>query len=74
MAVDLLTSLMNLNGGVGVPQGQPLIQGENPLTSIEGLPPGTVPSATPAPNLAANPVNQVTSLEELLFGTGGFNG
>ena len=74
MAVDLLSSLMNMNTGVAVPAGQPIIQGENPLVSLEGLPPATVPAATPAPDLAANPTKQVKSLEEMLFGLGGFNG
>ena len=74
MAVDLLQSLMNMNTGVAVPQGQPLLQGENPLTSLQGLPAGTIPSATPAPNISANPTKQVKSLEEMLFGLGGFNG
>lgn len=72
MATDLLQSLMNMNSGVAVPQGQPMMQGENPLTALQGLPPGVIPSATPAPMQAANPTNQVKSLEEMLFGIGGF--
>jgi len=68
MAVDLLQSLMNLNAGVAAPQGQPLVQGENPLVGLAGLPPGTIPASTPAPDQAANPTQQVTSMEELIFG------
>ncbi len=74
MAVDLLQSLMNMNTGVAVPQGQPILQGENPLTNLQGLPAGTTPAATPAPHRSANPTKQVTSLEEMLFGLGGPNG
>ena len=74
MAVDLLQSLMNMNTGVAVPQGQSLLQGENPLTSLQGLPAGTTPAATPAPHTSANPSKQVKSLEEMLFGLGGPNG
>ena len=67
---DLLTSLMNMNGGVAQPQGMPMQQGQNPMTGLEGLPPATVPAATPPPDLTANlsPGKQVQSLEELLFG------
>ncbi len=74
MSIDLFTSLMNMNTGVAVPQGEPILQGENPLVSVEGLPPATVPAATPAPDVSANPTKQVKSLEEMLFGLGGFNG
>jgi hypothetical protein len=68
--VDLLSSLMNLNGGVAQPQGMPLQQGQNPLTGLDGLPAGSVPASTPSPDLTANlnPGKQVQSLEELLFG------
>ena len=73
MATDLLMSLMNMDAGVAVPQGQPIQQGQNPLTSLQGMPAGTIPAATPAPQLTANPVpNQVRSLEEMLFGVGGY--
>lgn len=71
MAVDLLSSLMNMNSGVAAPQGQPLVQGENPLTSLSELPAGTIPNSTAAPHLAANPSKQATSLEDILFGLGG---
>lgn len=74
MAVDLMQSLMNMNTGVAQPQGQPILQGENPLINLQGLPAGTTPAATAAPDLTANPTKQVKSLEELLFGMGGFNG
>ena len=74
MSIDLFTSLMNMNTGVAVPQGEPILQGENPLVSVEGLPPATVPAATPAPHVAVNPTQQVKSLEEMLFGLGGFSG
>jgi hypothetical protein len=67
---DLLSSLMTLNGGVAAPQGQPIQPQMNPMTGLEGMPPSTVPAATPAPDLTANlsPGRQVRSLEELLFG------
>jgi len=74
MAVDLMQSLMNMNTGVAQPQGQPLLQGENPLTNLQGLPAGTTPAATPAPHTSVNPTKQVKSLEEMLFGMGGFSG
>ena len=78
MAIDLLSSLMSLSGGgpgggVAVPApvaGQPIIQGENPLIGLQGMPQVTIPSVTAAPDAAANPTKQVTSLEELLFGGG----
>lgn len=68
--VDLLSSLMNINGGAAVPQGQPLQPNQNPLAGIQGLPPTTAPPATPAPDITANlsPGRQVRSLEDLLFG------
>lgn len=72
MAVDLFTSLMNMNAGVASPEGQPIVQGENPLVALQGLPAGTVPAATPAPQINSNPTQQVSSLEEMLFGVGGF--
>ena len=80
---DLLQSLMNLQGGqlsgssgtgVAVPQGQPILQGENPLASALVQRGTGIPSATPAPHQFANPSSrQVTSLEDILFG-GGFRG
>lgn len=74
MSNDLLMSLMNMNQGVAVPEGNPILQGENPMVNTEGLPPSTVTNATAAPNLSANPTKQVQSLEEMLFGLGGFSG
>lgn len=72
MSFDILESLMSLNQGIPVAEGQPILQGENPLTSLGGLPPATAPAATAAPALAYNPSGkQVQSLEELLFGIGG---
>lgn len=75
---DLLMNLMQLQGGAPggpvaspapPPAPQPILQGENPLTPLQGAPPATIPAVTPAPNLAANPTErQVTSLEQLLFG------
>lgn len=68
--VDLLSSLMGMNGASAVPQGNPIQPNQNPLTGIQGMPPTTTPAATPAPDLTANlnPGKQVKSLEELLFG------
>lgn len=67
---DLLSSLMNLGGGVATPQGQPLQPTQNPMAGLGGMPPGTIPGTTPAPDATANlsPGKQVQSLEELLFG------
>jgi hypothetical protein len=70
MSQDLLQSLISLGvepqpGPVGQ---QPIFQGENPMTRAGGFPPGGVPAATAAPDVAANPTRQVRSLEELLFG------
>lgn len=74
MPTDLFMSLMNMNTGVAVPQGNPILQGENPMVNAEGLPPATVSNATAAPDVSANPTKQVQSLEEMLFGLGGFSG
>lgn len=72
MAIDLSQSLMSLNQGIPVAEGNPILQGENPLTSLSGLPPATAPAATAAPASSFNPSSrQVQSLEELLFGIGG---
>jgi len=67
---DLLMSLMNLNGAVAQPQGMPIQPQQNPMTQVQGLPPGTVPGTTAAPDLTANlsPGRQAQSLEDLLFG------
>ena len=67
---DLLSSLMNLNGNVATPAGQPLQPTQNPTAAINGLPPTTSPPLTPPPDITANlsPGRQVRSLEELLFG------
>jgi hypothetical protein len=72
MSLDLLSSLMNLQGGVATPQGQPILQGENPLAGFQGMPGATIPAATAAPAVSVNPSGrQVQSLEEMLFGIGG---
>jgi hypothetical protein len=67
---DLLASLMNLNGGVAAPAGQPLQPQENPMAGLAGLPAGTSAPVTAPPDVTANlsPGRQVQSLEELLFG------
>ena len=69
---DLMLSLMNL-GGVAVPQQPPpVIMGENPMVGAQTFQGNTIPAATPAPNVSANPnPRQVRSLEEMLFGFGG---
>ncbi len=75
MSTDLMMSLMNLNQGVASPQGQPLLQSENPMSALAGLPPATVPAATPPLQQSANPAlppgRPAKSLEEQLFGFGG---
>ena len=70
MAVDLLQALTGMNTGVVIPQGQPIQPAANPMQLLAGAPSGAIPAATPAPQLTANPGNQVQSLEELLFGLG----
>lgn len=70
MANDLLQSLVNMTGGVASPVGQPVLQGENPLSLLQGHPGGTIPAATPAPMQSVNPAPQVKSLEEMLFSGG----
>lgn len=70
---QLLQSLMGLNSGVASPQvaaGLPIQQGLDPMSGLQGLPPATMPAATPVPDLSANlnPGRKAKSLEELLFG------
>lgn len=75
MAADLMMSLMNLNSGVATPAGDPLLQGENPMAGLQGLPASTVAAATPPLQQSANPAmppgKPAKSLEEQLFGFGG---
>ena len=70
---DMFSALMGMQGGVATPQQAPIVQGENPMAGLQGLQPGTVPAATPPPQMAVNPGGgrKVRSLEELLFGFGG---
>ncbi len=73
MATDLLQSLVNMGGIVPPTPGQPLLVGENPLTTPGAQIPDVLPAATAAPQLNANITQQATSLEDLLFG-GGLSG
>lgn len=72
MANDIYQALMGLDSGVAVPQGDPLLQSENPMAYLAQLPAATVPAATPPPQLTYNPGGTpVQSLEELMFQIGG---
>ena len=75
MYTDLMMSLMNLNSGVASPAGLPMLQSENPMAGLQGLPASTVPAATPPLQQSANPAlppgKPAKSLEEQLFGFGG---
>jgi hypothetical protein len=73
MSTDLMQALMGLNTGVPTPQGNPLQPQENPMAALQQLGSQAIPASTPAPQAAANAVQQATSLEEILFGMGGTN-